>query len=251
MVLLLLGLVMPWPITVRGAFRAVPVTSLVAMAPDSSIVADVLVREGTRVESGAPLARLRSLALERRRAAALGVVDSLAAEEARARARGNGAAAGRLAASRIAAAGTLAALTEQRDALTLRARLPGVVLTPRPEELVGRRVESGDTVLVIGDPDSVELRIALADGGAPLVRPNQSVRLLSHADVAHPVTAALLGTAAAAGGGRVVEGRIRVARGPGWQAGSTGEASVQLRRSNLLGAVWWGLRKRVRQDLLL
>jgi hypothetical protein len=151
----------------------------------------------------------------------------------------------------MAAAGTLAALTEQRDALTLRARLPAMVLTRRPEELVGRRIESGDTLLILGDPDSVELRIALADGGGPLVRASQPVRLLSYADVTRPVTAALLGTAPAAGGGHVVEGRARVARGTGWFSGSTGEASVRLRRSNVLGALWWGVRKRIRQDLLL
>lgn len=248
--LLLLGLVVPWPISVRGAFQALPVTSLVAMAPDSGIVVDVLVREGTRVSSGEPLARIRNLALERHWAAALGAVDSLAAEEARARAAGNSAAAERLAASGAAAAGRLAALRQEREALTLRARRPGIVLTPRPEEQLGRRVDSGDTVLVLGDPDSVELRIALADGGAPLVRANQPVRLLSLADVAHPLTTTLLGTAPAADGGHRVEGRARVAAA-GWRPGITGEASVRLRRSNLFGAIWWGIRKRVRQDLLL
>jgi len=31
----------------------------------------------------------------------------------------------------------------------------------------------------------------------------------------------------------------------------TGEASVTLRRSNMWGALWWGVRKRVRTDFLL
>jgi hypothetical protein len=55
--------------------------------------------------------------------------------------------------------------------------------------------------------------------------------------------------AAEAGGG--VEARVRLPAGPAWRAGVTGEASVRLRRSNLLGALWWGVRQRVRQDILL
>jgi putative peptide zinc metalloprotease protein len=250
-VVLLLGLVVPWPITVRGAFRAQAATSLAVTAPDSGIAVDVLVREGTQVEPGAPLVRLRSLALEQERAAALGAVDSLAAEETRARARGDGALAERLAASRSAAAATLAAINERREAFTLRARVRGVVLTPRPEERVGQRYESGDTVLVIGQPDSLELRIALADGGGAAVRPGQPVRLVSYGDVARPLTAPLLATAPAADRQRVVQGRARVAAGEGWRIGTTGEASIRLRRSNLFGALWWGARKRLRADLLL
>jgi hypothetical protein len=36
-----------------------------------------------------------------------------------------------------------------------------------------------------------------------------------------------------------------------WRPGMTGEASVTIRRSNVWGALWWGIRKRVRTDLLL
>jgi len=48
-----------------------------------------------------------------------------------------------------------------------------------------------------------------------------------------------------------VEVRSRIPSGGPWRMGVTGEASVRLRRSNLLGALWWGVRQRVRSDLIL
>jgi hypothetical protein len=44
---------------------------------------------------------------------------------------------------------------------------------------------------------------------------------------------------------------VRLPVGPAWRAGVTGEASIRLRRSNLLGALWWRMRQGVRQDLFL
>ncbi|HET7599686.1 MAG TPA: site-2 protease family protein [Gemmatimonadales bacterium] len=251
---LLVLLVVPWWITVRGPFRGMPADTRALVAPDSAVVVDVPAREGMLVDPGAPVLRLRSLALDRRRVEALRAVDSLGAEEDRARARGQSAEAEHLAASRAAAGASLAALNEAAGAFTLRARERALVLTPRPERLLGRRVELGDTLLLLGDPDSLEVRIALADGGAPLVGPGAAVRLVSFADAAHPLAAMVRATSAAAparGAAPAVEARVRVASGPAWLPGATGEASVRLRRTNLLGALWWGLRKRVRPDLLL
>jgi hypothetical protein len=125
------------------------------------------------------------------------------------------------------------------------------VLTPRPELMLGRRTAPGDTVLLVGDADSLELRVRLAGGGATLVQPGQAVSLVSHADPAHPVHATILSVAPAASGAEVLEARARTAAGGAWLPGSTGEASVRIRRSTVAGVLWWGVRKRVRSDLLL
>jgi hypothetical protein len=45
--------------------------------------------------------------------------------------------------------------------------------------------------------------------------------------------------------------RVRRVAGSAWRAGATGEASVEVDRSNLLGALWWKARQLVRADLLL
>lgn len=244
-------LVVPRWITVTGPFTAAPSLALALVAPDSGIVTQVLVHEGTRVPAGAPLARIEDLALDQEKAARTGARDSLAVEEARARARGADADAERLAAARGALEARLAQIDAQLGALVLRARSAGEVVTAWPEQRVGRRVDGGDTVLTVADPDSVDARVTLAGAGASAVRPGQTVALLCFADVGHPVLALVRSVSSAAGAGGGVEARVRLPAGPAWRAGVTGEASIRLRRSNLLGALWWGVRQRVRQDILL
>ena len=238
-------------ITVTGPFTAAPTLSLALVAPDSGIVTEMLVREGTRVPTGAPLARIEDLALDQEKAARTGARDSLAVEEARARARGAAAEAERLAAARSALDARLAEIDAQLAVLVLRARSAGEVTTAYPERRVGRRVDGGDTVLTVADPDSVDARITLAGAGASAVQPGQTAALMCFADVAHPVLGVVRSVSPAAGAGGGVEARVRLPAGPAWRAGVTGEASVRLRRSNLLGALWWGVRQRVRQDILL
>jgi putative peptide zinc metalloprotease protein len=244
-------LVVPRWITVTGPFAAAPTLSLALVAPDSGLVTEILVHEGTRVPAGAPVARIRNLALDQEEAARIRARDSLGAEETRARARGASAEVERLAAERRGLDARLAEIDARLDALLLRARSAGEVVTPWPERFAGRRVDSGDTVLTVADPDSVELRLRLSGAGAGAVRPGQTVRLISFADVAHPLLALVRSVSPAAGAERGVEARVRIAVGPAWRAGMTGEASIRLRRSNLLGALWWGVRQRVRQDILL
>ena len=248
---LLLSAVLPAPLTTGGTFTAAPVLTHVLTAPDSGVVAQVTVREGTRVEAGAPLVRLLDLDAERERVAWERAADSLGARRAQALARGTAAAAERLGAEQAAAGAQLAALRGRLDALTVRARARGEVTTPRPEELLGRRLEGGDTILTLSDVDSVELRIALDGAGAALARPGQPVNLVSHADVAHPVRATVASIAPAGGRAGGVEARVRLATGGAWRPGVQGEASIEFARSSALHAVWWAVRRRIRSDVLL
>src|SRR5207244_11101181 len=82
------GLLIPWPITVQGAFTARPLLELAVSAPEGGVLAQVFVREGERVPPGARLALIRSFPLERRAAVLRRIVDSVTATAAQARARG-------------------------------------------------------------------------------------------------------------------------------------------------------------------
>jgi multidrug resistance efflux pump len=148
------------------------------------------------------------------------------------------------------AAAELDATRARIAALALRAPEAGVVLTARPEWLGGQWVDAGQTVLTIGDPDSSEVRIRLSGSGSTLVAAGQRVTLLSLADVAHPVRGTITSVSRAAATGDV-EARVRLPAGPAWRPGASGEASVVVRSSNLAGAMWWAVRKRIRSDLLL
>lgn len=257
LVVLLAGLLIPWPIAVNGDFAAAAPLQLAVKAPEGGVIAEVYAAEGKQVPAGVPLVRLRNLVLEREAVVLGRLMDSLAAREVMARVRGNEVLARRFAAERAEQEAQLGGVAARLRALTLRAPVAGVVVTPRLEEAAGRWIPGGAVAVRLDAADSVELRVVLERAGATLVRPGQPAALLSYADVGRPVRAAVTSVAAAVaapGGADVVEARVRLARDAGSGAlrpGVTGRAKITVRRSSLFGALWWAVRKRVRSDLLL
>jgi len=249
-VLIGLGGFAPWPITVTGPFVVSPATSGILVAPDSGLVVEMLVREGSRVAPGAELALIRNLELEREVAATSLAVDSLGLRVAQARATGREGEVARIAAQARAEAARLGGMQDRVRSLVIRASEGGVVASPRPDTLIGRTVSLGDTLLRLAG-DGVEARIALAGAGASLAREGLRVRLISHADPAYRVEASLTSVAASASPDGLVESRVRLAGAEGLRPGMTGEARIILRESNIWGALWWAIRSRIRTDVLL
>jgi multidrug efflux pump subunit AcrA (membrane-fusion protein) len=248
-------LFVPWTLTSPGEFVVGPLASRVVSTSDDGIVAQSFVREGMRVEAGSPLLRLVNHDLERQMLVTTRALDSLAASESFARAAGRSGDAIRLEAERAEAEAALAALERRSAGLVLRASATGVVTTPHAEELVGRRLAAGDSVLSLAAMDSVEVRIALAGAGATRVRAGQVVHAISFADLGAPFTARVteVSTVGMTARGRRgdVEARVRREAAGAWRPGARGEASVELGRSTVLGALWWNARQLVRTDLLL
>jgi putative peptide zinc metalloprotease protein len=248
-------LFVPWTLTSPGEFVVGPLASRVVSTSDDGIVAQSFVREGMRVEAGSPLLRLVNHDLERQMLVTARALDSLAASESFARAAGRSGDAVRLEAERAEAAAARAALERRSAGLVLRASSTGVVTTPHAEELVGRRVAAGDSVLALAAMDSVEVRIALAGAGATRVRPGQVVHAISFADLGAPWTSRVTEVSTVGMTARDrrgdVEARVRREAAGAWRPGTRGEASVELGRSNVLGALWWNARQLVRTDLLL
>ena len=248
-------LVAPWSVTTNGQFTAAATRTQSIVAPDSGVVADVFVVGGEHVAAGARLLRLVDRALDEKLLVAGRAIDSLSRAEMAARARGAIAEESRLAAERGAAAAALSAFEERASRLTIRALASGTVATLRPEELSGRLVLAGDSLLTLITSDSVELRIALPNAGSVRVQPGQLVHAVSYADVGHPWTGEISTIAAGAESGAdrggVVEVRARRIADNVWRAGSSGEASIVLRRSTVFGALWWKARQLLRSDFLL
>ncbi len=250
--LLLIGALVPRPITVTGSFVAAPARLIPLTSPDSGVVGRVYARQGTWVTAGTPLVQIRDFEVERRVIAAARRSDSLAARETQARAAGRPAEVARLEAERAGEDARLAGLRADQESLTLRAVGSGMVMTLRPEQLTGRWVDRGEPILRLGLPDSVEVRVALTGSGSTLVRPGQPLRLFFRASGNR--IAALVGSVSqmSAGDSGAVEARAALSAGANQvRAGMTGEASITLRRSNVWGSLWWGIRRRVRSDLLL
>jgi putative peptide zinc metalloprotease protein len=248
--ILLLGAVVPWPITVTGPYRVSPVARVALVAPDSGVVFQLLAPEGAMVEPGAPVVQIRNLALEREAQAAARATDSLSARETQARARGADGEVARLAAARAVEAARATGLARRLDDLTLRAPVRAVILSARTDTLAGLRVSLGDTLLTLGRADSVEVSIALEAAGGSLVRRGQRTRLIGYADPSAEIATTLASVAAVAPGG-AVEGRARLPATAACRPGMTGEASVTVDRASVWGALAWAVRRRIRNDLLL
>jgi putative peptide zinc metalloprotease protein len=242
---------LPWPISVRGPFTVAPGTGAVVIAPDSGMVFEVSVAEGSTVRAGDPLVLVRNLELEREEAALALAVDSLAVREAQARARGAMGEAARIAAQTRAEGARLAGLRERIRLLAIRAPAGGIVATQRPDTLVGRMVSLGDTLLHLNGAGEVEARIALVGAGASLARAGQPVHLVAHADPSVRLEVPVASVGASASSGGVVESRARLPRRSALRPGMTGEARITLRRSTAWGALWWAIRSRIRTDVLL
>jgi HlyD family secretion protein len=111
-------------------------------------------------------------------------------------------------------------------------------------------VGAGDTLLLIYDLSALEARARLTGAGSALVKPGQPARLLSDQD---PVASAeaTVGSVAPGGAAGSVEIRMPLEPDTPLRAGSTGYVRVGFGRSTLLGALWWAIRARIRNDLFL
>ena len=245
-------LVIPFPLTVHGTFGVHAAHEARLGAPDDALVADVYVGEGQVVRAGTPLVRLRSFALERALQAAVRDADSLGALSRVARARGEAARAERVELARAEAEAVARGLRARVARLTLVAPFAGIVVTERPHEQVGALAEAGDPVLRLAALDRLEVRLVLDRAGAGRVRAGQPAHLISLVGSRSTRTATVAAVAPAVVPDTPVEARVWVAGEPdGLLPGSTGEVKVTVRRSNMLGAFWWGIRKRLRNDLFL
>jgi GAF domain-containing protein len=167
-----------WPLRVSGegaVFRPTafsPIRTLV-----DGVVERVLVREGSRVAQGQPLATLRATTLAADREATASAVASAERMAALARSRGD-AAEERLQRLRAESLGRELALLDQEVGLTtVRAPAAGVVLTPRLDERIGASLGEGDLLLALGRIDTLELEFGVAQRDILRVRPGQTVRL--------------------------------------------------------------------------
>ncbi|MCH7875229.1 MAG: HlyD family efflux transporter periplasmic adaptor subunit [Gemmatimonadetes bacterium] len=251
--LLLLLVIVPWPINVKGRFVAAPLFEAPLAAAEGGVLERVYADEGDRVQAGAPVARLRNFALERHAAQLERVVDSLDALARRARGSGQQAANRQIELARAEAVGLMRATRERLQSLTLRAPVSGVVITPRLQDSLGLWFAAGDVVAVLAVTDSLELRLRLDRAGATMVRAGQSVALITYTGAGETHSGSIVSVSLAAlRQGEEVEARVRLhGRAAGLRAGVTGEAKITIRRSNILGALWWAIRKRIRNDLLL
>ena len=167
-----------WPLRVVGhepVFR--PLWRAEVRPTIPGVVDRVFVAEGQTLERGEPVAQLRDDELRAEHAAALAAIEGARLAAAAAASRGD-AADEQLHGLRGDILRRDAELLDRHiRSAVVRSPVGGVVLTARPEDRVGTRVDAGDLLAIVGRTDSLELELSVEQRDVTRVRPGDEVRL--------------------------------------------------------------------------
>jgi len=150
-----------WPVYVQGRFELRAHDRAVVRTAVGGSVARVFVAEGQAVSAGAPLLRLRNLALESEAAQAQADLSSAQARAFQAELRYSGWAPADQYRRQLAERKRL--LQQQMEELELASPISGTITTPRVGDLEGSFLQPGTTVLEIADLSTLEARVYLSE----------------------------------------------------------------------------------------
>jgi len=160
---LLLFVAVPWSRQkIDGDAVLTPARRIRVEAPDDSTVTEVFVREGDTVRRGQPLLSLTSPSLDDEILGLSAHRSKLVNEAGESRASGAAPATYRAEEKEIALDAALQRDRNRQEALVPKAPLAGRVLTADVEDLVGRHVAAGSTLVEVGDCSTMlaELRVS-------------------------------------------------------------------------------------------
>ncbi len=160
----------PMPMRVDGSAVVAPVRRAQIQPEVDGVVRNVYVHEGDSVEQGAVVADLEDWEYRGALSAAQAKYQSALSEANRALATNDGEQAG---IQRVAAqywAAEVQRLQERLEKTRLRSPIRGRVLTPHPENFVGRKLSAGDDFAEVADSSQAVIDVAIDETDLPLVR---------------------------------------------------------------------------------
>lgn len=225
-----IGLLIPLPAAVSVDATVRPAVPVALRAAAAGIVDEVLVVEGQAVEAGAVVARLRRDELEMQLGQVRAALQRARAEGGQARALGS------LAELRARQA-EFASLTEERTFLEgelarteLRALVRGVVLTARVEQLRGRRLERGETLLDLADLATMEVEAVVPEQDINGVQPGSKAQLKVYSYPERNFRGTIVQVSPRADEGKRFRVSVRVDNADGrLRPGMTGRARLDIR----------------------
>jgi putative peptide zinc metalloprotease protein len=248
----LLAVLLPiWPDFVAGRFVLEPAHKAQIRAAVAGQVTRVLAREGQSVAAGQPLLELSNLQLE---SAASGADADLrlASDQVKLALLRYGDF-GPAEYKRQGMAEHNRMLVEQLTLLRITSPIPGMVVTPRLEDLLGTYLESGSEVAEVADPSIMTARIYIPEFGMRYVRLGFRVRLQPESFV-RPLTATLSAVGPASASlepGLIPLDQLKGITPPRFYVGSamlrntgrlregmTGTAKIFVARRSLAGFTW-------------
>ena len=170
-------LLVPVPLRIGGEARVLPQIRRPVAAEVEGRVARVLVREGDAVEAGQILALLDETEYRMGEEDARARYEVAIREQSRLRADGRTADAA-VESARVDGLRAELDLWEQRiDRTRIRSRAPGIVATPRVEELVGSRLDRGAIFCEVVEPGKQRIEVAVAESDAGLLAPGMPIKV--------------------------------------------------------------------------
>lgn len=170
-------IVVPLPMRVEGTAKVAAQRSAHVQAEEDGIVRTVYVREGDPVKPGTLLADMNDWSARSALAAAEAKRDAALAAMDRSLANNDGAEAG---VQRVEAEFRKAEVQRAQERLEhtrLRSPIDGIVTTPYVENMVGRKLDAGDTFAQVADTSRTSIDIAVDQSDLPLVSAGQTASL--------------------------------------------------------------------------
>lgn len=166
-------IVVPLPMRVDGDAVVAPLHSAQVQPEVEGVVEKVLVREGERVSRGQVLAEMHAWEYKSAVAAAQAKYQTALMQMNRALATNEGTEAGIQRVQSDYWKSEVVRATELLESTRLRSPIDGLVATPHIENLVGRRLQFGDTFAEIVDASNAVVDVAIDDTDATLLHPNE------------------------------------------------------------------------------
>ena len=240
-----------WPEFVEGRFVLEPAHKAQIHAEVAGRVTRVLAREGQSVTAGQPLLELSNLQLES--AAAGANADLHVASDQVNLALLHYGDFGPAEYKRQEMAERNRTMVDQKALLQVTSPIPGVVVTPRLDDLVGTYLESGTEIAEVADPSTLTARIYIPEFGMRDVHLGSKVRLQAESQF-RPLTATLLSVAPASTSiepGLVPQDQLKGITPPrfyvgsalltnpsGLKEGMTGTAKILVTYRSIAGFTW-------------
>jgi RND family efflux transporter MFP subunit len=160
----------PWPLRVDGDALASPVHSAQVQPEVEGVVSKVYVREGEHVAPGQVVAELADWEARAALSQAEAKYQTVLLQMNHALAASDGSEAGMQRAQADYWKSEVARDRELLDKMRLRSPIDGVVATPHVENMLGRRLQHGDTFAEVVDTSRAIVDVAIDDADAALVR---------------------------------------------------------------------------------
>ncbi|HEX4006847.1 MAG TPA: GAF domain-containing protein [Acidobacteriaceae bacterium] len=173
---LMLALVtVPVPMRVSAGAEVAPGQTESVRAEEDGVIQTVLVHEGERVSPGTPLVQMADWGQRAAAAAAEARYNTAMAQMSQALVNNDATLAGQRQLEAQVLRGELTRARDELDRTTVRAAMEGIVETPHPENLAGRKVAAGDSLL-----DLIRTSESMVD----VAIPQQDVTLVQAGDPA-------------------------------------------------------------------